>query len=97
MRLAYLVLFLVSAALAQTPTPAPCWTPQLSDQMGSGGGWLMFGIGILSTLIVGGLVYFLCTLRWTPRVAPDENAHGQMKLPLYTGTYSYYPVLSVYS
>ena len=93
-----ILIALLSVVLGQTTTPAPCWTPQLSDQMGSGGGWLMFGIGILSTLIVAGLIYFLCTLRWKPE--PTERAASYPPsdpnlFAVYSSPYGYYPVVAV--
>lgn len=72
-----------TAAPAVSTTPAPtCWSPQFTDYMNSGGGWLMFSLGWLLGVLVAALAAVL--------IANRAQARAQAQQARF---YSYMPVV----
>ena len=72
-----------TAAPVVSTTPAPtCWSPQFTDYMNSGGGWLMFSLGWLLGVLVAALAAVL--------IANRAQARAQAQQARF---YSYMPVV----
>ena len=67
-----LLLLSHAAALAQNAT-APCPTKTFAEDMGSGGGWMMFGIGLIAGLLLMLAGWYILKKRREAQEAPTSG------------------------